>query len=87
MLPLSNKSGSKAVAEVTKGDKMTEGMLKTLMKEIEKYEMRNRVAVNFLTKLATEGNGYWAKSASQGLIAMNNDGNSNPEVVIVDEEE
>ena len=60
---------------------MTEGILKQLVSDLEKIELTNKIAMEFIRTLATEGNGYWAKSAEQVLIAINNGGNSTPQPV------
>ena len=61
-----------------------EGILKQLISDLEKIELTNKIAIEFIKTLAMEGNGYWAKSAEQVLIAINNRGNS-PTQPIVEE--
>ena len=61
-----------------------EGILKQLISDLEKIELTNKIAIEFIKTLAMEGNGYWAKSAEQVLIAINNGGNS-PTQPIVEE--
>ena len=61
-----------------------EGILKQLISDLEKIELTNKIAIEFIKTLAMEGNGFWAKSAEQVLIAINNGGNS-PTQPIVEE--
>ena len=58
---------------------MTENILKQMVDELGRMEMRDKIATAFIIKLIEEGNGFWAKTAEQVLIAMNNGGNSNKE--------
>ncbi len=54
-------------------------VLKKMMDELAKMELRDKIATDFIKRVVKEGSGFFAKTAEKTLIAMDNNGNSSKE--------